>query len=511
MLPLFADTRKLDAAAAERFALTDDILMENAASVLEKAVMRYAADFKAKNAPPDCSRVPRVLVAAGGGDNGGDGYALARRLAGRSDVGVCVFAVKQPKSAACVRQAARAEKCGVRITHELEACSILVECICGSGLRGALSEPLADLISRMNSAAAVRIACDVPCGIAADGSTCGAVFCADLTVVMGALKTCLFGDQAKPYTGRIECAGLGIAAELYESAAVPDAFLLEQTDLCLPHRTNPAVHKGSFGHAAIVSGEKSGAAVIAASAAFRFGAGLVTIVRAADYPLSEKTENIDVPRDNSGGTPPRFSASPNLAAFPELMSSDEFPPRTAAAAFGMGLGRNNPAAPLILRWLRRHADIPCVIDADMCYSDALADFLETRGNAVITPHAAEFQSLLKLCGFGEFSIERICAERFSFAARFSEKYPSVVIVAKGANPVIAQNRKLFVNPHGKPCLAKAGSGDVLAGLICGLLAQGRTLLDAAVQGSLAHALASAEIPCDYAMTPFSLLEAAARL
>ncbi len=127
---------------------------------------------------------------------------------------------------------------------------------------------------------------------------------------------------------------------------------------------------------------------------------------------------------------------------------------------------------------------------------------------VITPHPKEFASLLEIVGIGSFSVQEIQRDRIGFAQKFCQKYPDVVLLLKGANPIIAKSEQLFINPHGSNALAKGGSGDILTGLIGSLLAQGFEPLEAAIQGSLAHALASQKVARhNYALLPRDLIEA----
>ncbi|MDE6773078.1 MAG: NAD(P)H-hydrate epimerase, partial [Treponemataceae bacterium] len=201
MRPLFLDTRVLDKAARERYDLTEELMMENAASALERAVMRHILDV-----PPKAD-ARTVAVLCGGGNNGADGYALARRLAGQTLADSAwfvpvVIAVAAPKSDLCRRQAARAKKCGVQCLDfdsaanadtVLSGAEIIVDCLFGSGFHGDLDEKTAALCARANAARALRIACDVPTGLREDGTVAEGAFVADCTVTMGALKLSLYG------------------------------------------------------------------------------------------------------------------------------------------------------------------------------------------------------------------------------------------------------------------------------------------------------------------------------
>ena len=527
MQNLYTDTRALDRAAVSRFGLTEDILMENAACALESEVIRAGVS--------EC----RVLVAAGGGDNGGDGWALARRLNGRTVAGfscsVAVLEVVAPKSQACMRQAERARSAGVPVirkfsrTDLIKNYHIIVDCIFGSGFHGPLSDKIEKLIAALNKADCFKIACDIPSGIDSKGAGTSA-FRADVTVCMGALKTALFSDFAKNHTGKIITAPLGVSSALFESGeksgknaevaepaqisataepVEPAAFLLEASDIKLPERLLSSVHKGDFGHAAVYTGEKPGAGIIAACAAFRCGAGLVSLVSPAGQsgPAVKAGQN----------------ALPPYTIPPYLMQSSALPEKASVVAAGMGFGRNDDRgaaerAAELFAVLNEKRKLSCVLDADLFYHAEIKHLLKVRPSGlVLTPHPKEFQSLLSLCGLGTVSVEQIVENRLELVKDFCSAHPGAVLLLKGANMTIGYcpekggkqkggKAELYINTFGMPCLAKGGSGDVLAGLVCAFLAQKYEPLDAAIQGSLLLAASSRLQKSSYSSTPLSLIE-----
>lgn len=572
MKPLFADSRPLDERARKDYGLSTETMMEHAATALEAAVRRAIArallsdaqDTTKATSAIKAAGAPRVLIVCGSGDNGGDGYALARHLLSEVECAdgslsetsssdkasdaykatgalppesVVVLAVRPPKSAACIAQAERAEKAGVRIVTDLpalNAAAVVVDCLFGSGFHGAPDDATAALIEKLNALDAWKIACDIPSCLpflaaSADKAfvafKAGApVFRADETITMGALKSVLFEDFAKDWTGAITCAPLGVSRNQFEapsaSGPAPEAQLLEESDLVLPHRTKQNSNKGTYGHAAIVIGDKCGAGIIAGTAALTYGAGLVTLVTDRDLAAPQFLRQAQ-PAD-------KYAEGVCM-----LMQSPAFPENTTAAALGMGLGRDEAAiarGQLFLDGLMKRPSVGVVIDADMCYHPGIPAFLKARAaglesvqgpasecfRTVITPHPKEFSALLELCGLGAFFVKEIQTRRLEFARLFASAYPGVVLILKGANPVIAcasssSACELLVNPLGMPCLAKAGSGDVLAGLAVALLAQGWNAFEAAKQASLAHTCASRRIKNDFAMTPFSLMDEIAQL
>ncbi|GAA7207100.1 bifunctional NAD(P)H-hydrate repair enzyme Nnr [Helicobacter pylori] len=466
MLSVYEKVNALDKRAIEELFLSEDILMENAAMALERAVLQNA------------SLGAKVIILCGSGDNGGDGYALARRLAGRFKT--LVFEMKPAKSPMCQLQKERAKKVGVVIkTYEENAlnqnleCDVLIDCVVGSAFKGEL-EPFLNFES-LSQKARFKIACDIPSGIDFKGRVDKRAFKADVTISMGAIKSCLLSDRAKDYIGELKVGHLGVFNQTYEIPT--DTFLLEKSDLKLPLRDKKNAHKGDYGHAHILLGKHSGAGLLSALSALSFGSGVVS-VQALECGITSNNKPL------------------------ELVFCENFPSPLSAFALGMGL-ENIPKD--FNKWLEL---APCVLDAGVFYHKEVLQALEKE--AVLTPHPKEFLSLLKLVGI-HISMLELLDNKLEIARDFSQKYPKVVLLLKGANTLIAHQGQVFINILGSVALAKAGSGDVLAGLILSLLSQNYTPLDAAINASLAHALAGLEFKNNYALTPLDLIEKIKRL
>ncbi|MFP6127635.1 NAD(P)H-hydrate dehydratase [Helicobacter pylori] len=464
MLSVYEKVDALDKRAIEELFLSEDILMENAAMALERAVLQNA------------SLGAKVIILCGSGDNGGDGYALARRLIGRFRV--LVFEMKLAKSPMCQLQKERAKKVGVVIktwgekNEDLE-CDVLIDCVVGSAFKGGL-EPFLDFES-LSQKARFKIACDIPSGIDSKGRVDKRAFRADTTVSMGAIKSCLLSDKAKDYVGELKVGHLGVFNPIYEIPT--DTFLLEKSDLKLPLRDKKNAHKGDYGHAHVLLGKHSGAGLLSALSALSFGSGVVS-VQALECEITSNNKPL------------------------ELVFCENFPKKISAFALGMGL-ENIPKD--FNKWLEL---APCVLDAGVFYHKEVLQALEKE--VILTPHPKEFLSLLKLVGIN-ISMLELLDNKLEIARDFSQKYPKVVLLLKGANTLIAHQGRVFINTLGSVALAKAGSGDVLAGLIVSLLSQNYTPLDAAINASLAHALAGLEFKNNYALTPLDLIEKIKRL
>ncbi len=464
MLSVYEKVDALDKRAIEELFLSEDILMENAAMALERAVLQNA------------SLGAKVIILCGSGDNGGDGYALARRLMGRFRV--LVFEMKLAKSPMCQLQKERAKKAGVVIkaweekNEDLE-CDVLIDCVVGSAFKGEL-EPFLDFES-LSQKARFKIACDIPSGIDSKGRVDKGAFKADLTISMGAIKSCLLSDKAKDYVGELKVGHLGVFHQIYEIPT--ETFLLEKSDLKLPLRDKKNAHKGDYGHAHVLLGKHSGAGLLSAISALSFGSGVVS-VQALECEITSNNKPL------------------------ELVFCENFPKKLSAFALGMGL-ENIPKD--FKKWLGL---APCVLDAGVFYHKEVLQALEKE--VILTPHPKEFLSLLKSVGIN-ISMLELLDNKLEIARDFSQKYPKVVLLLKGANTLIAHQGRIFINNLGSVALAKAGSGDVLAGLIVSLLSQNYTPLDAAINASLAHALAGLEFKNNYALTPLDLIEKIKRL
>ncbi|GAA9849654.1 NAD(P)H-hydrate dehydratase [Helicobacter pylori] len=464
MLSVYEKVNALDKRALEELFLSGDILMENAAMALERAVLQNA------------SLGAKVIILCGSGDNGGDGYALARRLVGRFKT--LVFEMKPAKSPMCQLQKERAKKVGVVIkaweekNEDLE-CDVLIDCVVGSNFKGEL-EPFLNFES-LSQKARFKIACDIPSGIDSKGRVDKGAFKVHMTISMGAIKSCLLSDRAKDYIGELKVGHLGIFNQIYEIPT--DTFLLEKSDLKLPLRDKKNAHKGDYGHAHILLGKHSGAGLLSALSALSFGSGVVS-VQALECEITSSNKPL------------------------ELVFCENFPNPLSAFALGMGL-ESFPKD--FNKWIEL---APCVLDAGVFYHKEVLQALEKE--VVLTPHPKEFLSLLKLVGIN-ISMLELLDNKLEIARDFSQKYPKVVLLLKGANTLIAHQGQVFINILGSVALAKAGSGDVLAGLILSLLSQNYTPLDAAINASLAHAIASLGFKNNYALTPLDLIEKIKRL
>ncbi|OSQ25205.1 bifunctional ADP-dependent NAD(P)H-hydrate dehydratase/NAD(P)H-hydrate epimerase [Campylobacter concisus] len=459
MKNLYLDARILDERAGEKFDLSEEILMENAAAA--------AANFIRKK----FKKGMKVLGICGSGNNGADVLCALRMLEGEFE---CEFILaSQNLKLLASKQLERAKLANVRESHDIDISLKEADCVIdglfGSGLNRNLDKNHIEFISKINKSAAYTIACDMPSGLSSDGKVLGACVKADITITMGARKLGLYSDTAKDFVGKIKVADLGISTQNYECES--DYHLLEKCDLVLPNRKNECVNKGNFGHAFIMSGEHIGASKLCAKAAFAFGTGLVSVIG---------EQGLNLPT--------------------HIMQTSKISDKMNAGAVGMGLGKKG-VEELDAQILKGKK---LVLDADIFYSAKVLDLLNE--NCVLTPHPKEFCSLLKLCNIADIDIKTLQENRFVYAKSWSEKFKAVLVL-KGANTIVAKDGEIYIMPYGKNTLAKGGSGDVLSGLVLALLAQGYEPLDAAISATLAHALSLKNFKKNsYALSPTDIIK-----
>lgn len=426
-------TRAAEAALVARGVSPLD-LMEAAGVAAARAILAFAA--------------PRsVVVACGVGNNGGDGYVVARHLL-LAGVDVSVAAAGPAKSCAAKAMAARWSGL-VEPLATAKPAGVMIDAVFGIGLTRPVAADLMASLNRLAFGARV-IALDVPSGLDADTGTGGCI-AAELTVAFGALKAAHLLAAAR--CGRVVVAGLGLdtsGATLFATAK--------------PQSLEPGADAHKYARGAVLTlggpAGQGGAARLAARAALRVGAGLSMIACPAGA-LTENAARLDAVMTR---------ATPDAASLAALLDRHRF----ASLAAGPGLGNDRVRLSMALA-----SGLPIVLDADVFTIFAgnpreLADAL--RGPAVFTPHAGEFARL-----FGDLSgscLERVRAAAASIGA---------VVLLKGASTVIAApDGRAAINAHATPWLATAGSGDVLTGVIAGLLAQGYEAFDAACAGAWLH-------------------------
>lgn len=453
-----AQTRELDRRAIEQLGIPGYALMQRAAAAAWAALKdRWPA-------------ARRIAVLCGSGNNGGDGFELAR-LALAEHCELQVFQIGRDPGAgdAAIARAAWTAVGSLRRWSEaaLDQPDVIVDAIFGTGLSRPPDGEARAAIAAINAARAAGagvLAIDIASGLDADtGAVAGLAVDADLTVTFIARKPGLYTGQGPAQCGDVLFEALGLPESLADGLA-PVASLLQQEQLqaWLPPRRRDA-HKGRNGHVLVIGGNSgmAGAALLAGRAALRAGAGLVTIATRAEHAVA------------------LTAAQPELMVRPvetaEALAA--LLERASVIAIGPGLGQDDWARQLFSAALA--AGKPMVVDADAL--NLLAAAPQSRADWVLTPHPGEAARLLGV------STAEIGRDRAAAAARLRQRYGGVAVL-KGAGSLI-HGERTWLCPYGNPGMASGGMGDALTGVIAAFLAQGLALEAAAAAGVMAHARA----------------------
>ena len=476
-LPVVTGTQmaRIDGRAQSDWSLPGAVLMENAGANAYAAVRAHLWGGAS-------ARGPLVFV-AGRGNNGGDAFVMARHahLAGADEV-VVVLAAGEPRgggAAAANLAACRAllvpVVAGSAAGDALQRAAWIFDGITGTGLRSSLSSALAAVVEQINSASGRVVAIDVPSGLR-DGYTGGPLVRAIATVTLGLPKRCLYLPRIRSAVGEILVASVGFPRPLLTDPAIGCHLL---TDDLLPRllpAAAPDAHKGTRGHVAVFAGAPgtTGAAHLAGGAAARCGAGLVTLY------ADGETYRLLAPAARS--TMCRRLQATSGAALAALLA------RHQVLLVGPGWGRGGARCALLAALLT--TPLPGVLDADALALLAQLTALEGQprrlgGRWVLTPHPGEMGRLLGV------STTQVLADPAAAAGAAAERWQATVVL-KGHVTYVAGDGGLAILDASNPTLGTGGSGDVLAGVVAGLLSRGMAADAAARAAVLVHARAARE-------------------
>lgn len=459
--------QKADKRTIEEIGIPSVVLMEHAACKMVEVLQEEKFD---------CSN---TLIVCGSGNNGGDGFAIARLLYGQGKQATVLFAGNENSmSEECRIQANVVKNLGIPVVTELpeEEYTVVLDAIFGVGLNREVDGHYHELIEQLNEMPGRKVSVDIPSGISsADGSVLGIAFRAELTVSFQCEKlgTVLF--PGKEYAGKVVYVDIGIDTSFMEHVQEV-CYTLERKDIphLLPKRKANS-HKGSYGKVLMITGSEgmAGAAYLSAKAAYISGVGLIQIY---------------TPESNRGILQ-QLLPEAVVSTYTEYKEQEleQLLVWADVVCIGCGLGKGRVSANL-LKTVVQKCKVPCVIDADginllSCHRELLR---EADMPVVLTPHMKEMAGLLGC------SVSELADKRFVKLLQFTGQYPAVCVLKDARTIVSERAKKNFVNTAGNHAMAKAGSGDVLSGVITGLLAGGLPTYESAVLGVFLHACSGEE-------------------
>lgn len=473
------EMREMDRLTIEQHRVPSLVLMERAGEGIAKALLERFGQAARRG----------VLVVAGKGNNGGDGLVVARHLKKRGIPCEVVLLAERnelsPDAAENLRALFRVRGRVYEaprppltvLKQKLKRKGLIVDAILGTGLKEEVKGLYREAIDIINASGLPVVAVDIPSGLDSDRGRLGTAVRADMTVALGFPKV---GEVTYPglfHVGELVVLDIGIHPEAVEKVQ-PRTALLEEKDMgrLIPPRRADA-HKGTYGHLLVMAGSrgKTGAAILACRSAMRVGAGLVTLAAPRSLNNVFASSLVEVMTEPLRDNPDEEMEPLSDESWRRLLE------RKSALLFGPGVGVKDSVR-TALRWLLKNLELPWVIDADGL--TLLVEELERLRNArtppVLTPHPGE---MARLIGSDSAAVN---SDRVGIARSFARDR-RCYLVLKGARTVIATPEgKVFINPTGNPGMASGGMGDVLAGILGGLLAQGYSVEDALRLGVFLH-------------------------
>ncbi len=482
------EMQELDRKAIETYRIPGIVLMENAGRGAAEVISKTFPDLHKK----------KIAIIAGKGNNGGDGFVIARYLL-NNGISVRIYLLTDPKGLRGDAEtnfnvfhrmkgeviSVPSSKDYIKVKRDLERFDILVDGIFGTGLDAEVRGYYREVIDHLNTLQKPIVAIDIPSGLDADtGKPLGASIRASLTVSFGLPKIGLLIPPGIDYAGEVKVIDIGIPKRLVEEEKIP-TYLLEKEEiqrwLSIPR--NPDTHKGDYGHLLVIAGSvgKTGAAAMACQAALRMGAGLVTLAIPKSLNGIMEAKLTEVMTEPLPETPKQTLSQRAYSTIIRLCENKR------AVVIGPGLGTYKETQLLVLKLIRT-LDLPIVLDADGITALTIqAKTLPVANRLlVLTPHPGEMAKLVRS------QVKEVLEDRVQLSRNFSQAQ-HVHLVLKGHPSLISTPKgEIFINPTGNPGMASAGAGDVLTGMIGGLICQGFDILPSLQIAVYLHGLAGDE-------------------
>jgi NAD(P)H-hydrate epimerase len=494
MIPLFStkQIKEADSFAINALGIPGIVLMENASIEI------------ARCAREKFSLRPESIIGiiCGKGNNGGDGFAAARHFLNKGfRVLILHLGTESEMSGDCLRnyKIIKALSPGnkninlkkydsLKDINSFKKCSVIIDAILGSGAAGELREPYRGIVEALNAVNAFKIAVDIPTGLDADKGYGDLIFKSDLTITLGELKKGLFLGDGYSSCGEIKKGDIGIGFSFFDKYHVSE-YLIEPEDAFnyLP-RKRKNIHKYSAGKVLTIGGSADlpGAAALAAKAAMKIGAGasIIAFPKSARELIHKELKEVIVNSYEDSGK--GYLAPENISELEEKIKWAD------TVSLGPGLGRENETQEAVIKILREKKFGNIVIDADAIFAISSYNYKKLNlKNFVLTPHHGEFSKLIGV------KTSELRKDILGFGNEFV-KETKAFLVLKGAPSVIfLPDGESLINTSGNPGLAKFGTGDVLTGVIAGLLAQLKNLEKSLISGVYLHSLAADLLSAQY--------------
>lgn len=486
MIPVYSTSqlREIDEYAISRLKIPSLILMENAALEIFHFIMDANFQFGIN---------PSVGIICGKGNNGGDGFVVARHLSNAGfNVKVLHTHLPDQMSADCrinfqILQNLKSINKNISIkkinsandVQSIRNSDLIIDALFGSGFSGDLKDPYDKIIRKLNDFKSIKIAIDIPTGLNADNGFTKLAFKADYTVTLGELKPGLFFNFGPLYSGEVTKGNIGVSEKIFDNL-IPTAYLIEPEDALqsLPVKIKN-LNKYSAGKVLTIAGSGSlpGAASLTARTVLKSGAGasILTFPKSVRNLIHKKLSEVVVQTYED-----QLSENFIETAIGELEAKLNW---ADVVAIGPGLGRSEATQTAILKILKRKRKYLLVIDADAIYalSNRKYKLLDLQ-NSILTPHHGEFSNLLGI------SLSDLQNNIFNYGRNFSTSTKSILVLKGSPTIIFTPSGEIFINTVGNPGLAKFGSGDVLTGMTAGILAQHKDIEKAAIAAVYLHSL-----------------------
>lgn len=477
----------IDQSASSVYHIPSLLLMEHAAHEvylhLEKTLVKTS----------------RIVIVCGSGNNGGDGFALARLLSIKGyDVSVYMAGNKEHFTKDALLNYETCKTLGIAFVESIKGFDVIVDCLFGTGLHREVKGEYAKLIEAINHSNAYVVSIDIPSGIDCDsGKVLGCAVKADITYTMQCGKIGLYVYPGRTYSGKVVVVDIFIPKTLIETCE-SQMYLIEKNDMVkmLPKRKIHS-HKGTYGKVLCIGGSvgMSGAILMAAKSAMHSGCGMIICAvceSIAPIVANSIMESMSIVLPEKDG---HIAASATKILKERIEDYD-------VVLIGCGIGRSEDIVSIMRVVLDSSAAV--VIDADALYAyQKIMDEYPMRKNVILTPHMKEFATLYGI------DVNVLINNSVAYANEFAQKYPETTLVLKSETTLIASKDSIYVNTYGNNGLAKGGSGDVLAGIITGMMAQKKEVFTSAVLGVFLHAY-SADVlvreKSEYSICPSDIIE-----